>query len=307
MKTDEQEGTVMLSKRRFDAIAGWDNVVAASEMDASLEGRVSEIIKGGLTVYYNGVRIFIPASQATASRDDNIEDLKGQTVGFKVIKIERGHRAIGSIRAVFSETRKAAEAKLWETIAVGDKFTGTVKSLTGYGAFVDLGGVDGMVHISELSWQRIKNPNEIVSVGDQIEVYVKALDSDKHKISLGYKKADENPWEIFKNTFSVGSVIKVKIVSMTAYGAFARIIPGVDGLIHISQIADRRIDKPQDELSIGQEVDVQISDIDFDKKRVSLSIRALLDLQSTEETAVETTEKATEETAIETTEENSAE
>lgn len=288
MRTNDQEGTVMLSKRRFDAIAGWDKVVAASESGDTLEGIVSEIIKGGVTVYYSGVRIFIPASQATASRSDNIEDLKGKTVNFKVIKIERGHRAIGSIRAVLSQSRKDAESKLWETIAVGDKFTGTVKSLTGYGAFVDLGGVDGMVHISELSWQRIKNPSEVVSVGDKIEVYVKALDADKHKISLGYKKADQNPWEVFKNTYSVGSVVKVKIVSMTAYGAFARIVAGVDGLIHISQIADRRIEKPQDELSIGQEVDAKITEIDMDKKRVSLSIRALLDTQASEETTEET-------------------
>ncbi|MDD4699380.1 MAG: bifunctional 4-hydroxy-3-methylbut-2-enyl diphosphate reductase/30S ribosomal protein S1 [Oscillospiraceae bacterium] len=307
MKTNDQEGTVMLSKRRFDAIAGWDKVVAASESGEALEGTVSEIIKGGLTVYYTGVRIFIPASQATASRSDNIEDLKGKTVNFKVIKIERGRRAIGSIRAVLSQLRKESENKLWETIAVGDKFNGTVKSLTGYGAFVDLGGVDGMVHISELSWQRIKNPSEIVSVGDKIEVYVKSLDAEKRKISLGYKKADENPWEVFKNTYSAGSVVNVKVVSMTAYGAFARIIPGVDGLIHISQIADRRIDKPQDELSIGQEVNVQITEIDLDKKRVSLSIRALLDTQTSEETAEETKEETAEVKAEATTEENSAE
>ncbi len=174
-------------------------------------------------------------------------------------------------------------SKFWDEINVGDKFTGTVKSLTGYGAFVDLGGVDGMVHISELSWQKIKNPSEVVLVGDTIEVFVKAVDKEKRKISLGYKKEDENPWTIFNNNYKVEDVVKVTIVSMTTYGAFARIIPGIDGLIHISQIANKHIAKPQDELTVGQEVEAKITAIDNDKKRVSLSIRALLEPEVKEE------------------------
>lgn len=277
MKTNDQEGTVTLSKKRFDAIAGWENIEKASETGEILEGTVSEVVKGGLTVYSNGVRVFIPASQATLRRTDDLTPLKGTNVRFKIIEIGRGRRVIGSIRAVLSEERKAAEEKVWENIAVGDRIKGVVKSLTGYGAFVDIGGVDGMVHISELSWQRIKNPAEVVSVGDEIEVYVKNLDPEKKKISLGYKKADENPWVIFNEKYSVGDVVEAKIVSMTTYGAFARIIPGVDGLIHISQISDRRIAKPQDELKIGEDVKVKIIEIDQEKKRVSLSIRALIE------------------------------
>ena len=274
MKISDQEGTAMLSKRRYDAIAGWDNIVAAKESGEVLTGFVKDIIKGGGGVYSNNVRVFIPASQASASRNDSLEDLKGKEVQFRIIEIGRGRRAVGSIRSVLREQRKAAEEKVWANIAVGDRFTGTVKSLTGYGAFVDIGGVDGMVHISELSWNRIKNPSEVVLVGDTVEVYVKELDPEKKKISLGYKKPEDNPWTIFTNNYNVDDVVKVTVVSMTSYGAFARIIPGVDGLIHISQIANKRINKPQDELTVGLEVEVKITAIDEEKKRVSLSIRA---------------------------------
>ncbi|MBO4693258.1 MAG: bifunctional 4-hydroxy-3-methylbut-2-enyl diphosphate reductase/30S ribosomal protein S1 [Clostridia bacterium] len=276
MRINDQEGTAMLSKRRYDAIAGWDSIISAKESGEVLHGTVSDIVKGGVTVFYNNVRIFIPASQATASRNDPIEDLKGREVDFRIIEIGRGRRAVGSIKSVLREERREAIEKIWSNIAVGDRFTGVVKSITGYGAFVDIGGVDGMVHISELSWMRIKHPSEVVNVGDTIEVYVKALDTEKKKISLGYKKAEDNPWTIFQNKYSVGDVVTVTIVSMTAYGAFARIIPGVDGLIHISQISNHRVAKPQDELKIGQEVDAKITAIDLEKKRVSISIRALL-------------------------------
>ncbi len=286
MKTNDQEGTIMLSKRRYDNIANWDAIVEASENGTVMEGVVTEIIKGGVIVTALGFKVFVPASQATATRGEDLEGLKGQTVSFKILEIGRRRRIIGSVRAVLQEARKEQEAKFWENVAVGDVFNGVVKSLTGYGAFVDLGGVDGMVHISELSWQRIKNPAEVVSVGDTIEVYIKNIDADKKKISLGYKKPEDNPWTIFNRDYADKEVVKATIVNMTAYGAFARIIPGVDGLIHISQIADRRIEKPQDELKIGQEVDVKIIGVDEEKKRISLSIRALLDPKAAEEEEV---------------------
>ena len=298
MKISDQEGTAMLSKRRYDAIAGWDNIVAAKDSGEVLHGTVRDVIKGGVVVYTNNVRVFIPASQATASRNDSLEDMKGQEVDFRIIEIGRGRRAIGSIRSVLREARKEAEEKVWASIAVGDRITGTVKSLTSYGAFVDIGGVDGMVHISELSWNRIKNPAEVVAVGDEIEVYVKALDADKKKISLGYKKAEDNPWTIFQSNYNVDDVVTVKIVSMTTYGAFARIIPGVDGLIHISQIANKHVAKPQDELTVGQEVEAKITAIDLDKKRVSLSIRVLLEPEVKEEAVAEDEVVASTEDAV---------
>ncbi len=303
MKINDQEGTAMLSKRRYDAIAGWDNIVAAKESGEVVTGFVKEVIKGGVVAYSNNIRVFIPASQATASRGESLEDLKGKEVSFRIIEIGRGRRAVGSIRSVLREQRKAAEDKVWENIAVGDRFTGTVKSLTSYGAFVDIGGADGMIHISELSWQRIKNPSEVVLVGDTVEVYVKAIDPEKRKISLGYKKPEDNPWVIFENTYKVGDTAKVTIVSMTTYGAFARIIPGIDGLIHISQIANKHIAKPQDELTVGQEVEAKIIAVDSEKKRVSLSIRALLEPAEEEKEEVPADLNA-EETVYEATEEN---
>ncbi len=288
MRTNDQEGTILLSKRRFDSIAGWDKVVTAKENNEVIEGKITEVVKGGVVATYEGMRVFIPASQATLTRGESLEELKGTVASFRIIEIGRGRRAIGSIRSVLRDQKKELEDKFWETLEENKVYTGVVKSLTSYGAFVDLGGVDGMVHISELSWARIKHPSEVVNVGDTVEVYVKSIDTEKRKISLGYKKAEDNPWEILKNQYPVGSIVKVTVISMTSYGAFARIIPGIDGLIHISQIANRRIEKPQDVLSIGEEVEAQIINIDFDAKRVSLSIRVLLpEEEVVEEAAVE--------------------
>ena len=248
-----------------------------------LEGVVTEVVRGGVLVLTNGVKVFIPASQATRSRNDNLEDLLKQPVRFKILEYNRQRRrAVGSIRAVLKDEKKALENQFWESVEVGKVYHGKVKSLTDYGAFVDLGGVDGMIHISELSWSKIKHPSQVVSVGDEVEVYVKDIDPEKKKISLGYKKVEDNPWEILKKNYEVGSVVEAKIVSLTQFGAFAQIIPGVDGLIHISQISNERINKPSDVLKVGDVVKVKITEIDFDKKRISLSIKALLNDEAAE-------------------------
>ena len=282
MRTNDQEGTIMLSKKRLDAAKGWEAVTAAAEDGTILDGTVTEILpKGGIIAVTNGVRVFIPASQATASRGEPLEGLLKKDVRFRIIEVNRGRRrAVGSIRSVLADERKALADKFWETAEEGKEYTGTVKSLTSYGAFVDLGGIDGMIHISELSWDRIKHPSEVVNVGDTVEVYIKGLDREKGKISLGYKRQEDNPWEVLRREYPVGSVVDATVVGMTTFGAFARIIPGIDGLIHISQIADHRIEKPQDVLKIGDVVKVKITEIDFEKKRVSLSIRALLEEES---------------------------
>ena len=284
MKTNDQEGTIMLSKRRVDAMKGWDEIGEALENNEILEGKVIEVVKGGVIVLYKAMRIFVPASQATASRGEDLNELMGQEVRFRIIEVNRQRRrAVGSIRSVLREERKAAQEKFWEQVEEGQHYTGKVKSLTSFGAFVDLGGVDGMVHISELSWNRIKHPSEVLSVGDTVEVYVKGLDRENGKISLGYKRPEDNPWVKLEREYPVGTVCDAKIVGMTQFGAFASVIPGIDGLIHISQIADHRIEKPQDVLKIGDEVKVKITDIDFDRHRVSLSIRALLEEQKAQE------------------------
>ncbi len=287
VRVNDVEGTVMLSKKRLDAQAGFEKVMGAVESEEVLDGIVTEVIKGGVLALTNGVKVFIPASQATMSRGEELESLLRKPVKFKILEVNRQRRrAVGSIRAVLREQRKAAEEKFWTEVEVGKRYSGVVKSLTDYGAFVDLGGVDGMVHISELSWGKIKHPSQVVKVGDEIEVFVKDIDTEKKKISLGYKKDEDNPWVILEKNYTVGQAVKVKIVSLTAFGAFAEIIPGIDGLIHISQISRERVGKPADVLSIGQEVDAKITELDFERKRISLSMKALLEDEApAEETA----------------------
>ncbi|MBQ9938527.1 MAG: bifunctional 4-hydroxy-3-methylbut-2-enyl diphosphate reductase/30S ribosomal protein S1, partial [Oscillospiraceae bacterium] len=247
LRVNDVEGTMVLSKRQIDSEANLERVLNAAETGEIFEGTVVDVVKGGVITTYNGVRVFIPASQATLNKTDSLEALLKQKVRFKILEANaQRKRAVGSIRSVLLEERRAATAKFWEDIKVGDVFNGTVKSLTSYGAFVDLGGVDGMVHISELSWQRIKHPSDVVKVGDVLEVYVKDLDPENKKISLGYMKTSDNPWEILREQYPVDTVVKVKIVSITTFGAFAQIIPGIDGLIHISQLSNERVAKPAD-------------------------------------------------------------
>lgn len=277
VRVNDQEGTCQLSKKKLDGLKVWENINEACENKSVLEGTITEENKGGLVANVKGVRVFIPASQSGIAKGGDMSGLVGQPVKMKITEVNRARRrVIGSIRAVSAEARKAAAEKIWSEIEVGKKYHGVVKSLTSYGAFVDIGGVDGMVHVSELSWNRIKNPAEVVKVGDEIDVFVISFDPEKRKISLGYKTPEMNPWNQFLSNFSVDDVVPAKIVKLMTFGAFAEIIPGVDGLIHISQIADRRIGKPEEVLSEGQDVTVKIIDIDAENKRISLSIRALL-------------------------------
>lgn len=286
IKVNDAEGTVALSKRKVDEQAGYENILKAKEEGTVLEGVVQHVVNKGVTLTVQGVRVFIPASLTGLPRGAELEQLLKQKVEFIVIEVTEGRkRAVGSIKAVQNAKKAEAQAKFWETAKVGDVFTGKVKSLTSFGAFVDLGGIDGMVHISELSWKRIKHPSEVVSVGDTLEVYIKDLDREANRISLGFKKAEDNPWEIFKANYKVGDVVKATIVSITNFGAFAQIIDGVDGLIHISQIADRKVENVKDVLSVGDVVDVKIIDIDTESKRISISIRALLEDQADEDDA----------------------
>lgn len=283
MKTNDMEGTIKLSKRLYDRGAVWESLEAD---DAVHEGVVTGIAgdNKGLFVQSGGIKVFIPASLAKARRSDSLEDMLKTKVEFKIIEVNKQRRkVVGSIREVVAAKRKEVEDAFWANVAEGNVYTGTVRSLTNYGAFVDLGGVDGMIHISELSWTRIKHPSEIVKVGDTVEVYVKELDRENKKISLGYKKVEDNPWEILRRDYPVDSEVECQVVSLTSFGAFARIIPGVDGLIHISQISYKHIGTPAEALKVGDVVKAKIMEIDFDKKRVSLSIKALLDPPAAEE------------------------
>ncbi len=277
VRVNDGEGTITLSKKRVDQLKGWESVEKAYEERIKVEGNIVEENRGGVVASAFGVRVFIPASQTGIPKDQPMGQLVKTKQAFYITEINRQRkRVVGSIRQVIREEREAAAEKIWSTIEVGNEYDGVVKSLTSYGAFVDIGGVDGMVHISELSWGRIKHPSEVVNVGDQVKVFVIGLDKENKKISLGYKREEDNPWNVFKSRYGIGDVAEVKVLKFMPFGAFAEIVPGVDGLIHISQIADHRIAKPEDELDVGQMVDAKIIDINDEKKKVSLSIRALL-------------------------------
>ena len=276
IRVNDVEGTAQISKKRLDATKIWNDLEEAVENGQVLEGVVTEENKGGVVVNIKGIRVFVPASQTNLPREAELAQLIKQTVKLKITEVNKARkRVVGSIRRAAQADRRAQLEKFWDEIEVGKRFKGTVKSLTGYGAFVDVGGVDGMVHVSELSWGRIRQPSEVVSVGDEIEVYVISFDKEKRKISLGYKDPDADPWKIFMNSYKVGDVAKVKIVKLMDFGAFAEVVPGVDGLIHISQIANRRIEKPSEVLTVGDEVEAKITAVDEEKQKISLSIRAL--------------------------------
>ena len=284
MRVNDVEGVATLSKKRLDSVKNWDTIEAAVEDKTIMEGTVTEQNKGGIVVNVKGIRVFVPASQTGMPRGADLSEMIKEHVKLRITEVNRSRRrVVGSIRAVRAEERAAKAAEVWANIEVGKKYDGVVKSLTSYGAFVDIGGVDGMVHISELSWGHIRTPGEVVKPGDQIEVFVLKFDPEKKKISLGYKTPEMNPWNQFLAKYSVGDVVTVKIVKLVDFGAFAEIMPGVDGLIHISQISDHRVEKASDALQEGQEVEAKIIDVDTDRKRISLSIRALLVPQNDED------------------------
>ena len=284
MLVSDRDCLVKLSKKRLDMVKGWEEIEAAKDNETVMEGVVTEDNKGGVVVSVKGVRVFVPASQTGLPRETPMSELLKKKVRLIITEVNRArHRVVGSISKVTRAERAAAAEKVWAEIEEGKHYTGTVKSLTSYGAFVDIGGVDGMVHISELSWSRIKHPSEVVKVGDTVDVYVISADKEKKKISLGMKDHSQDPWTVFTTTYQVGDVANVRIVKLMTFGAFAEVVPGVDGLIHISQIADHRIDKPSDVLAEGDKVDVKITDIDMENKKISLSIRALLEEQGQDE------------------------
>lgn len=292
IRVSDIEGIAVLDKLRVDADSNWIDIVSKYESGETVEGKIVECVKGGLIISVNSVRVFIPASLsgiAKSAGPEALQALVGTVQKVKIIEIkEERKKAFASIRAVMAEERKAKEEAFWAQVEIGQIYEGPVKSLTNYGAFVDLGGVDGMVHTSELSWRRIRHPSEVVNVGDVIKVYVKGLDKEKGRISLGYKTEDMDPWYIFNEKYNVGDTASVKIVSLMPFGAFAEVVPGADGLIHISQIADHKIAAPADVLKVGDVVDAKITAIDDENRKISLSIRALLEEAKAAEEAGDT-------------------
>jgi len=289
VKVNDAEGTALLSKARLDAIKGLEKITAAKESGEICKGKVTQVVKGGIIVIVNKMRVFVPQSLASLNKNDDLSSLVNTEVKLRIVEVEEGRRTriIGSLRSVLKEEKDAAVKAVWDSIEEGQKITGVVKSLVAFGAFVDIGGVDGLIHISDLTWGKIKHPSEVVNVGDVVDVEVKAIDREAKRISLCYKKPEDNAWEILKNTYNVGDVIDVTVLKIQTYGAFVSVIPNIDGLIHISQLANRRVENVGEVLTVGQVVSAKIIDINYDTQRVSLSIRALLEEETAEEEAVE--------------------
>lgn len=298
MKVNDVEGTVLLSKKKLDSIKGFEKLEAAKDNNEILTGKVADVVKGGLVVYVNAVRVFVPASLASLRKDTDLEPMKDQEVRLRIIELEnagRRKRIIGSIKSVLKEEKDAAQAQVWEEIEVGKKYNGVVKSIASFGAFVDIGGVDGLVHITDLAWTKIKHPSEVVKEGDNIEVEVKSYNPETKKISLTFKKANEDPWAILPEKYEVGDVIPVTVLKLMPYGAFVSVIPGIDGLVHISQIANRHVEKVGDVLKVGDEVDAKITEINYETKKISLSIKAALPEDAAEEEDLPAAEETVEE------------
>ena len=284
---NDGEGKVVLSRKKIVQQESWNKVKEAYENGEVLDAKIIKAVKGGVIAHALDTQVFVPARQASERFVQDLQTLVGTEVQLKLTEVDdRRKRVVGSVRVLLDAARKEKEEAFWSSAEVGKTYSGTVKSLTSFGAFVDLGGVDGLVHISELSWSRIKHPSEVVAVGDVVEVYIKDLKAENKKISLGYKRTEDNPWEIAKSKYNIGDIVSVKIVRMLNFGAFAELMPSVDGLIHVSQIAENRIEKPEDVLQIGQVVDAQITDINWETKKISLSIRALLEALRPVEEAV---------------------
>ncbi len=298
---DDKEGEVILDKLRVDRDAGWLRFVEEVKENPVKEGTVTAVVKGGITMDIDGYRVFVPASQTGVPKDGELSALVGTTQKVKVIEVDEGKkRVVASIKSYqFIERREARAARdaardaIFATLEVGQKFHSTIKNITPYGAFVDLGGVDGMIHKSELSWKPIKNPAQVVSVGQEVDVYIKEIDHEHHRISLGYKTEEMDAFSNYIKDHKVGDIVSAKIVSIVPFGAFAEVAPDVDGLIHNSRISLERVDKPESVLSIGQVVEVQITGIDTNKRQLALSIRAILEAQRrAEEEAARAAERA---------------
>ncbi len=287
VKVSDADGVANLSRKKIERLQNWSKIVEAYNNGEVLTGKIVDVVKGGVIISVKDVRVFIPASHTGLPKDADVSALRGTTQKVKIIELDESrNRAIASIRVVLREERKAQEEAFWSEIEEGKRYEGTVKSIKSYGAFVDLGGVSGMVHITELSWSRIKNPSEVVKEGQKISVYVKSFDRETGRISLGYKAEEDDPWLKFKSQYNVNDVVSCKIMSLLPFGAFAEIIPGADGLIHISQIANKKIAKPADVLNVGDVVDAKITEIDDENRKISLSIRALIEEKEEKESAM---------------------
>lgn len=274
VRVNDGDGNVMLSRKRIEAQKGIEEIEAAYNDKAVVTGTVTNVVKGGLIAVVNGVNVFIPSSQVSNRFIKDLSVFNGQELEFNIIEVDRvKRRFIGGRKALVEQEIAAKRAALFETIQAGSRVNGTVSRLTDFGAFVDLGGVDGLIHISEMSWGRISNPKEVLKEGQEVEVFVLDVDKEKGKISLSLKDADKNPWKLAAEKYAVGSIVEGKVVRMVPFGAFVELEPGVDGLVHISQIANKHVVKPEDELKVGEIINVKVLEVNPEQKKISLSKR----------------------------------
>lgn len=272
VRVNDGDGNVLLSKKKVESQKGMEEIEKAFEEKATVTGKVVKIVKGGLIAVANGIQVFIPSSQVAGRFVEDLSVYDGTELTFNIIELDRAkHRIIGGRRALLAKEAEEKKAAVFATLEAGKKVTGTVSRITDFGAFVDLGGVDGLIHISEMSWGRISNPKEVLSEGDTVEVVVLDVDKEKSKISLSLKDVTPNPWTMAAEKYVVGSVVEGKVVRMVPFGAFIELEPGVDGLVHISQIANKRVEKPEDELKIGETIKVKVIDVNAEQKKISLS------------------------------------
>ncbi len=274
VRVNDGDGNVLLSRKRIEEQKGMEDIEAAFNAKTVVTGTVTDVVKGGLIAVVNGVRVFIPSSQVSNRFIEDLSVFKGQELEFNIIEMDRvKRRIIGGRKALVEQEIAAKRAALFETIEAGSKINGTVSRLTDFGAFVDLGGVDGLIHISEMSWGRISNPKEVLKEGQAVEVFVLDVDKEKGKISLSLKDANMNPWKLAADKYAVGTIVEGKVVRMVPFGAFVELEPGVDGLVHISQIANKHVVKPEDELKVGEVISVKVLEVNSEQKKISLSKR----------------------------------
>ena len=278
VKVNDGEGNVLLSQKNIINRKAWEEIVAKQEAGEFVEGVGKEAVKGGLLADVMGVRTFIPASQLSLRYVEKIDEFVGQTMTLKIIEIDKAKKRIVASRKQVLQVEEAARKKeLWNTFEVGSIVKGTVRRLADFGAFVDIGGVNGLVHVTDLSWGRVKHPSDVVSVGQEIDVKILNVDPERERISLSYKQTQPRPWTVAGEKYPVGSVVEGKVVRITTFGAFVELEPGLDGLVHISQCALTRIAKVEDAVNVGDIVRVKVLDVNTEAKRISLSIREVLE------------------------------
>ena len=288
IKTDDGDGGILLSKKKLEISANWDEIVKALEDKTVLEVKVTRPVNGGVIAEYKEVSGFIPLSQLSDHYVENAEEFVGQTMEVRVSRVDqRRNRAVFSHKLFLNEEKDKLVAEIWENLNVDDVVEGTVMRFTDYGAFVDIGGIDGLLHISEISWGKLKHPQEVLTIGQKINVKVLSMNAEKGKISLGLKQNQPEPWSVIDTTYEVGQVIEGKVVQIKEYGAFVELEPGLDGLVHISEVAHKRVGNIGEELEVGQTVSAKILEIDKDRKRISLSIRETVEAPAEEEAPVE--------------------